>query len=82
MVDVSAWGLTKQNYGTPGSPQLHPTMADIHGSGGVGVPANYILGLSDQEAVLKHGFTNALPWDTGGAGLGGVDPGTCPGTLP
>ncbi len=80
MVDVSAWGLTKQNYGTLTPPQLHPTMADLHGSG-YGAVANYILGLSDQQAIISHGFTWALPWDNPDM-LGGVDPSTCPGRLP
>ncbi|MFQ5592468.1 MAG: hypothetical protein ACE5HE_15025 [Phycisphaerae bacterium] len=33
VVDISAYILTKQNYGTANNPQTHPTWVDLHGVG-------------------------------------------------
>jgi hypothetical protein len=71
--DVSAWMLTKLNYGTPDMPQLHPTMADLHGLG-TGIPPNYILNINDLTAVYSFGFVRGWPWVNT---QGGLPPGDC-----
>ncbi|MHC4697724.1 MAG: C25 family cysteine peptidase, partial [Planctomycetota bacterium] len=66
--------LTIQNYGGANTPQAHPTWVDLHG-GGTGVPPNYILGVSDLQAVYVMSLTRGLPWVNS---LGGLDPQGCP----
>ncbi len=52
VVDVSAYILTNQNYGTVNKPQTHPTWVDLHGPG-AGNPPQYILNVSDLGQILK-----------------------------
>ncbi|MFQ5589776.1 MAG: hypothetical protein ACE5HE_01305 [Phycisphaerae bacterium] len=73
VVDIQAWQLTNQNWGTPNKPQTHPTWVDLHG-GGTGIPPNYIINVTDLNA-LKFTQTPAWPWPNS---LGGLDPQDCP----
>jgi hypothetical protein len=72
--DITAWLLTKQNYGTSNLPQAHPTWMDLHGLG-TGLPPNYILGVSDLMQIYSFGFVKGLPWKNAS---GGLDPQDCP----
>ncbi len=72
IVDVSAYILTKQNYGTPNKPQTHPTWVDLHGLGD-GQPPQYILNISDLGQILK-----ALAGDAWTDDPGNMNPGQCP----
>ncbi len=72
VVDVSAYILTKQNYGTANKPQTHPTWVDLHGLGD-GNPPQYILGVSDLQQILK-GFSGDAWTDD----PGNMTPGQCP----
>ncbi len=72
VVDVSAYILTKQNYGTANTPQTHPTWVDLHGLGD-GNPPQYILNVSDLGQILKAFAGDAWIDDPGN-----MDPGQCP----
>ena len=48
---MSAYILTKQDYGTANKPQTHPTWVDLHGLGD-GSPPQYILNVSDTGQIL------------------------------
>ncbi len=72
VVDVSAYVLTKQNYGTASKPQAHPTWIDLHGLGD-GNPPQYILNVSDLGLILK-----ALVGDAWTDDPGNMNPGACP----
>ncbi len=72
VVDVSAYVLTKQNYGTPNKPQTHPTWVDLHGLG-EGNPPQYILNVVDMGQI-KRGFAGDAWTDDSG----NFDPGQCP----
>jgi choice-of-anchor B domain-containing protein len=74
VVDVFAWVLTKQNYGTAALPQAHPTWMDLHG-GGAGIPPDYFLTVSDLSAIYIFGFQRGLPWENS---QGGLEPQNCP----
>jgi hypothetical protein len=74
VVDVFAWVLTKQNYGTAALPQAHPTWMDLHG-GGAGMPPDYFLTVSDLSAIYIFGFQRGLPWENT---QGGLEPQNCP----
>ncbi len=73
VVDVSAYVLTKQNYGTSNTPQTHPTWVDLHGSVGSGSPPQYILNVADLSQI-KFGFLGD-PWTED---PGNLQPGGCP----
>ncbi len=82
VVDVSAWILTKQNYGTGNKPQTHPTWVDLHGQGDGnppqppppnGNPPNYIINVSDLGQIKK-----AFAGDTWTNDPGNMTPGQCP----
>jgi len=55
--DISAYVLTRQNYGTANTPQAHPTWVDLHGLGTApppnGNPPQYILNISDLTLIVK-----------------------------
>ncbi|MEE9158506.1 MAG: hypothetical protein V3U60_09000 [Gammaproteobacteria bacterium] len=72
VIDVSAYTLTKQNYGTPNRPQTHPTWVDLHGLGD-GNPPQYILNVSDLGQILKAFAGDAWTDDPGN-----MNPGECP----
>ncbi len=72
VIDVSAYILTKQNYGTANKPQTHPTWVDLHGLGD-GNPPQYILNISDMGQILK-----AFAGDAWTDDQGNVNPGECP----
>ncbi len=72
VVDISAYTLTKQNYGTANTPQTHPTWVDLHGLG-AGNPPQYILGVSDLQQILKAFAGDAWTDDPGN-----MNPGECP----
>jgi hypothetical protein len=72
VVDVSAYILTKQNYGTANTPQTHPTWVDLHGLGD-GNPPQYILNVSDLGQILKAFAGDAWTDDPGN-----MTPGQCP----
>ncbi len=72
IVDVWAYGLTKQDYGTQNKPQAHPTWIDLHGLGD-GNPPNYILNVNDIYQIL-FGYVG-LPWKNAS---GNLQPGDCP----
>ena len=72
VVDVSAYILTKQNYGTANKPQTHPTWVDLHGLGD-GNPPQYILNVSDLGQILKAFAGGAWTDDPGN-----LNPGQCP----
>jgi hypothetical protein len=74
VIDIFAWVLTKQNYGTGALPQAHPTWMDMHGSGD-GIPPDYFLTVSDLSAIYIFGFQWGLPWENS---QGGLEPGHCP----
>jgi hypothetical protein len=74
VVDVFAWVLTKQNYGTPALPQAHPTRMDLHGLG-AGIPPDFFLTVSDLSAIYIFGFQRGLPWQNS---QGGIWPPACP----
>jgi hypothetical protein len=74
VVDVFAWVLTKQNYGTAALPQAHPTRMDLHGLGD-GIPPDYFLTVSDLSAIYIFGFQRGLPWANS---QGGLEPHNCP----
>ncbi len=71
VVDVSAYILTNQNYGTANKPQTHPTWVDLHGLGD-GNPPQYILNVSDMAQILK-----ALVGDAWTDDAGNMNPGEC-----
>ncbi len=73
VVDVSAYVLTKQNYGTANTPQTHPTWVDLHGLGD-GNPPQYILNVSDLGQIQKAFAGDAWTDDPGN-----LNPGACPG---
>ncbi len=72
VVDISAYLLTHQNYGTANKPQTHPTWVDLHGLGD-GSPPQYILGVSDLGQILK-----AIAMDAWTEDPGNLNPGQCP----
>ncbi len=72
VVDVSAYILTKQNYGTVNKPQTHPTWVDLHGPGD-GNPPQYIVNVSDLGQILK-----AFAGDPWTDDPGNMNPGQCP----
>ncbi len=72
VVDVSAYTLTKQNYGTINTPQTHPTWVDLHGPGD-GNPPQYIVNVSDVGQILKAFAGDAWTDDPGN-----MNPGECP----
>jgi hypothetical protein len=72
VVDVSAYILTKQNYGTANTPQTHPTWVDLHGLG-AGNPPQYILNVSDLGQILKAFAGDAWTDDPGN-----LTPAQCP----
>ncbi|MHC4698457.1 MAG: right-handed parallel beta-helix repeat-containing protein [Planctomycetota bacterium] len=74
VADLMVTLLTIQNYGTLSKPQAHPTWVDLHGLG-TGIPPNYILNVSDLQAVYVYSLTDGLPWINS---QGGLDPGDCP----
>jgi hypothetical protein len=74
VVDVFAWVLTKQNYGTAALPQAHPTRMDLHGLG-AGIPPDFFLTVSDLSAIYIFAFQRGLPWENS---QGGVEPADCP----
>ena len=74
IVDLSAYIMTKQNYGTANTPQTHPTWVDLHGLGD-GNPPQYILNVSDLNS-LKFSQTPGWPWQNT---QGGLEPCNCPG---
>ncbi len=71
VVDVSAYILTEQNYGTANKPQTHPTWVDLHGLGD-GNPPQYILNVSDLGQILKAFAGDAWTDDPGN-----LNPGQC-----
>ncbi len=73
VTDITAFLLTIQNWGTPNLPQAHPTWVDLHGTG-VGIPPNYILGVSDLT-MIQRAFINNWPYENS---MGGLAPGACP----
>ncbi len=82
VIDVSAYILTKQNYGTANVPQTHPTWVDLHGLGDGnppqppppnGNPPNYILNVSDLQQIVKAFVGDAWTDDPGN-----MNPGQCP----
>ncbi len=82
VIDISAYILTKQNYGTSDMPQTHPTWVDLHGLGDGnppqppppnGNPPNYILNVSDLGQILK-----AIAGDAWTDDPGNMNPGECP----
>ncbi|MHC4697360.1 MAG: M28 family metallopeptidase, partial [Planctomycetota bacterium] len=74
--DLTCELWTQINYGSTTLPQMHMTWADLHGPGvGVGIPPQYILNVSDLQAVLVFSLTNGLPWVNS---QGGLDPDACP----
>ena len=70
--DVTGYVLTKQYYGTPNTPQTHPTWVDLHGLGD-GNPPQYILNVSDLGQILKGFAGDAWTNDPGN-----MNPGQCP----
>jgi hypothetical protein len=72
VIDVSAYILTKQNYGTADKPQTHPTWVDLHGLGD-GNPPQYIINVSDLGQILKAFAGDAWTDDPGN-----MNPGQCP----
>ncbi len=72
VVDVLAYILTRQNYGTVNRPQTHPTWVDLHGLGD-GNPPQYILSVSDLGQILKAFAGDAWTDDPGN-----MNPGQCP----
>jgi hypothetical protein len=73
VTDISAYLLTKQNYGTVDEPQTHPTWVDLAGPGD-GSPPDYDLNVTDLQ-VLLFGISGD-PW---GAKAKQCNPGACPG---
>ncbi len=80
--DVTAYILTKQNYGTVNTPRTHPTWVDLHGLGDGnppqppppnGNPPNYILNVSDLAQIKK-----ALVGDAWTGDPGNMNPQECP----
>ncbi len=76
--DLQVTMFTILYYGTVNKPQTHPTWVDLHGLG-TGIPPNYILNVSDLQAVYVYSLTDGLPWINS---QGGLDPQDCPGQLP
>jgi hypothetical protein len=74
VVDVFAWVLTKQNYGTAALPQAHVTRMDLCGPG-IGIPPDYFLSVCDLQALYVFGFQRGLPWENS---QGGLEPQNCP----
>lgn len=72
VVDVTAYVLTSQNYGTANLPQVHPTWVDLTGLG-TGNPPNYILNISDLGQILKA--LQGAKWTDD---PGNLNPGSCP----
>ncbi|MFQ5591776.1 MAG: hypothetical protein ACE5HE_11480, partial [Phycisphaerae bacterium] len=72
VVDISAYILTKQNYGTPNNPQTHPTWLDLQGNG-PGNPPQYILNVSDLGQIKRAFAGDAWTDDPGN-----MTPGQCP----
>jgi len=72
ITDVSAYILTAQNYGTPNTPQTHPTWVDLKGLGD-GSPPNYILAVPDLQTILQ-----ALQGNKWTGEPGNLNPGQCP----
>jgi hypothetical protein len=72
--DLLVQNLTIINYGGLTLPQMHPTWADLHGSG-TGIPPNYNLGVADLMAVYVFGLVNSHPYVNS---QGGLDPQDCP----
>ena len=72
VLDVSAYQLTAQNYGTTNTPQTHPTWVDLNGLG-AGQPPQYILNVADLGQILKA--LQGAEWTTD---PGNLNPGSCP----
>ncbi|MHC4697218.1 MAG: hypothetical protein ACYTFA_10780 [Planctomycetota bacterium] len=72
--DLLVEQLTLINYGSTNLPQMHPTWADMHGSG-TGIPPNYNLSVSDLSAVYVFSLVNGYPYVNT---QGGLDPQDCP----
>jgi hypothetical protein len=72
--DLQVTLLTIVNYGGPTLPQAHPTWVDLHGLG-TGIPPNYILNVSDLQAVYVYSLTDGKPYVNT---QGGLDPQDCP----
>ena len=72
VIDISAYLLTQQNWGTANLPQAHPTWIDLHGLG-YGSPPQYILNVSDLSQIM-FGY-NGNPWTQDTSNL---QPGECP----
>ncbi|MHC4696310.1 MAG: M28 family metallopeptidase [Planctomycetota bacterium] len=68
VADLQVTLLTILNYGTVNKPQAQPTWVDLHGLG-AGIPPNYILNVSDLQAVYVYSLTNGLPWVNTQGGL-------------
>jgi formylglycine-generating enzyme required for sulfatase activity len=72
--DLMVTQLTVINSGSATLPQAHPTWVDLHGPG-TGIPSQYILNVSDLQAVYVYALTKTLPWVNS---QGGSDPQDCP----
>ena len=72
--DLQLMTNTLANYGSEKPYQAHPTWVDLHGLG-TGIPPQYILNVSDLQAINVFALTRGLPWVNT---QGGLDPGNCP----